>query len=583
MQPFRNQFQTRHPARIRIRGKPHTIGEAYALAIKEQALQNFQEAASIYDLILAKVPDVAEAHNNQGVMLQEMQRYDEALASFAKALAIKPGFAEAHNGQGAVFQKMERYVDALASFDKAIAFKPEYANAHFNRGSTLKILQRYEEALESFRKTIGFKPDHVEAYNNLGVTLQDLKRYDEALASYDQAIALNPDHAIAHYNRGNLFMIKGDMQEAEKMYLKVRTLNPDFSAPLFNLVKMRKYQTGDNADEKNIRDFLNQPGISPEDQEYLYFSLGKIYDDCGRYDEAFESYRLANQIRNAVVSYDSGGVTSLTDGIIEVFSRDFLEQPFAFASASRLPLFVVGMPRSGTTLMASILSNHPSIATAGELPNITDFTLRLPKLIKDEPPYPQAAKYITPAIATSLEDAYEQRLRRDIGPDILHVIDKNPLNFRNLGFIAMLFPQARIIHCTRHPLDTGLSNYFQRFPLYLDYSFDLQNIGHFYGEYARLMEHWRKVLPLKMLEIRYEDMVLDTEQMARKTLDFLGLEWDERCLAPHTNRCAVETASQWQVRQPIYNQSVGRWRHYEKHIVPLKEIFSLTQSPDGSS
>jgi tetratricopeptide (TPR) repeat protein len=577
MQPFRKQFQARQPAVIRIRGKSHTIAEAYALAVKEQTLQNFQAAIGIYDLILAKVPDFAGAHNNRGVMLQEMQRYDEALASFAKAIALKPDLAEAHNGRGAVFLKMQRYDEALASFDKAIAFKPDYANACFNRGCTFKKLNRYDEALENFNKTIALKPDHVEAYNNLGVTLLDLKRYDEALASYDKAIALKPDHAVALNNRGNFFVIKGDMQEAEKTYLKARALKPDFPDPLFNLVKMRKYQAKDNADEKNIRDLLNRPGISPEDQEHLYFSLGKIYDDCGLYDEAFESYRLANQIRNATVAYDAGEVSSLTDGIIDVFSRDFLGQTFAFSSASRSPLFIVGMPRSGTTLLANILSNHRSIATAGELPTLANLTLQLPALAGNRIPYPHAAKHITPAVAMCLINDYENRLRQDIGPDVPHIIDKNPLNFRNLGLISMLFPKARIIHCLRHPWDTALSNYFQRFPLHLDYSFDLRNIGHFYAEYARLMEHWRKVLPLKLIEINYEDMVLNTEPMARTTLDFLGLEWDERCLAPHTNPCAVETASQWQVRQPIYSQSVERWRHYEKQLAPLKEIWPFTQ------
>ena len=180
------------------------------------------------------------------------------------------------------------------------------------------------------------------------------------------------------------------------------------------------------------------------------------------------------------------------------------------------------MPRSGTTLLANILSNHRAIASAGELPTITDFTSRLQESVAAGLPYPQATRHITPALATQLINDYERALAiKAFGSEKLYVIDKNPLNFRHLGLIAMLFPEARIIHCTRNILDTGLSNYFVRFPLNLDYSFDLRNIGHFYREYARLMEHWREVLPRKMIEISYEEMVLNTEQTARRALKFL--------------------------------------------------------------
>jgi tetratricopeptide (TPR) repeat protein len=565
------QSQDEHRDAIRLRGTLHTIADAYALAIKEQSLGNLQAAVDIYNLILAKVPNSAAIYNNRGVALQAMRRHDDALASFDKAIALKPDFAETHSNRGAVLQKLKRYEDALASYDKAIALKPDYANAHHNRGSILKILRRHDDALADYDKAIALKPGHATAYNDRGVTLHELKRYDDALASFDKAIAFKPDFAEAYNNRGLAWLTLGDMQEAERMFLKALALKPDFPDPVFNLAKIRKYQDADNAEVNRIHALLEKPGISPDDQEQLCFALGKIYDDCGFYDEAFECYRMANQIRNTNVSYDPDGVVRMTDSIIDVFSKDFLARQFAFASDSQSPLFIVGMPRSGTTLMANMLSNHPAIATAGELTTITDLASRLPEWTSTGIPYPQAVKHITPAVATRLINDYEKRLRRDIGSDVPHVIDKNPLNFRNLGFISMLFPKARILHCIRDPMDTGLSNYFHRFPLHLDYSFDLRNIGHFYGQYTKLMEHWRKVLPLKLIEISYEDMIVNTEQTARKMLDFLGLEWDEHCLAPHTNPCAVETASNWEVRQPIYHRSLERWRHYEKHLAPLKE------------
>ena len=380
-------------------------------------------------------------------------------------------------------QLAKRYDEALASYDKAIALKPDYANAHFNRATTLKKLTRLDEALASYDRAITLKPDHAEAHNNRGVLLQEMRRYDEALASYDKVIALNPRHAEAHNNRGIVLMSTGNMREAEQMFLKASELKPDFPDPLFNLSVIRNHQNADNAEAKNIQALLNKSGITPNDKEQLYFALGKIYDDCGRYDEAFDCFRQANQIRNTGVVYDASLIEKTTSSIIEVFSKDFLAQPFAYASDSRSPLFIVGMPRSGTTLLASILSNHPAIGMAGELSTIDDFTSQLGELTASGVTYPTAARHITPAVTTHLITEYEKRLRRDVGPDKPYVIDKNPLNFRHLGLITMLFPQARIIHCVRHPLDTCLSNYFQRFPLRINYSFDLRNIGHFYCEY----------------------------------------------------------------------------------------------------
>jgi tetratricopeptide (TPR) repeat protein len=539
----RHQPQSPVKAAIQWRGKTLTIHEAGAAAVQEQRQGNVQAAADIYDLIAARVPNSAEVHNNRGVLQQMLKRHGEA----------------------------------LASYEKAIALKPDYANAHFNRAVILKLQNRFDESLASYDKALALNPSHAEAHNNRGSLLQDMRRYDEAIASYDRAIASKPDYAMAYNNRGAAMLSKGCMAEAETMFRKALELKPDFSDPLHSLSTMRRHQKASGPEVEEILGLLKKPGITAESKEHLYFSLGKIYDDCGQYDEAFEAFRQANEIRNSFVSYQAGDVTKLTDDVIEVFNKDFVSRKFPFASMNKLPLFIVGMPRSGTTLLASILSNHPAIATAGELPDMADYALRLGEMLKENVRYPQAARHITTAVASGIITAYEARLKRDARAGVVHVIDKNPLNFRHLGFISMLFPLARIIHCTRDPLDTCLSNYFTRFSLTLDYSFDLRNIGHFYREYERFMEHWRTIPTLKLMDVRYEDMILKTEPTARAVLDFLGLEWDARCLAPHTNPSPVETASQWQVRQPIYNNSLERWRHYEKYLGPLKEALGCNR------
>jgi len=569
-------FLPRQIRTIRFAGRSYPIADAVNLAINEHRQRNFQAAVKIYDLICAKAPDHAEIHINRGAALRELKRYDDALASFDHAINLNPSHAESHNNRGAILQIIKRYEDALESYDRAIALRPDYANAHFNRGSVLKSMNRHAEALASLDSAISLIPEHAEAYHYRGILLKEMREYARALASFDKAIALQPRNAVPYNNRGILMMVKGNMPEAEKMFLKAAELNPNLADPLFNLVNIRKYQTADNAEVRHIQALLTNRDLMPEVREHLYFSLGKIYDDCSLYDKAFACYEQANRLRNSQAAYDANAVSATTDRLIEVFNAHFLTQKFPYASESKTPLLIVGMPRSGTTLLANILSNHPAIATAGELSSITDFTSSMYELTGIGIAFPLAVQHMPPGLATQFINDYESRLRRDVGPYVRHVIDKNPLNFINLGLIAMLFPKARIIHCIRNPLDTALSNYFQRFPLHLDYAFDLRNIRHFYGEYTRLMEHWRTVLPLAMADVSYEDMVTDTKRTTQLTLDFLGLGWDERCLEPQNNPCAVETASQWQVRQPIYRESIERWRHYEKHLVDL-----LSEKPAG--
>jgi len=538
-------------------------------------LDKHRDAIMDYKHAITLKPDYPEAYNNIGNTLQELGQYQDSLACYDIAIKLKPDYVGAYNNRGGAFQQLKRYNESIESYDKAIELKPDYADAYNNKGTTLQEMMYYDDALSHYNKATELNPYYADAYVNQGNIYHEIKRYDEALGSYHNAIKLRPDHAEAYNNLSNTLASKGEMDEAEKMLRHALSLNKNYLTPWFRLTNIRKYSNADHPDIKNIQDLLQNPAISQRDRGFLCFSLGKVFDDCGKYDEAFEYYRQANEINNRMVSYNPDKATDITNQIIETFNHDLIKQSSAFASASKSPIFILGMPRSGTTLMASILSNHPSIKTAGELPTILDFTVHLPALLGTSTPYPQAVNELTPAAAAQMINDYEKRLRRDIEPAIPYIIDKQPLNFRYIGFISMLFPNALIIHCKRHPLDTCLSNYFQRFTQYYNYSFDLANIGHFYNEYFRLMEHWRQVLPNKMVEVSYEDMVNNTEQPTRHILDALKLEWNDRCLSPHTNPCAVETASQWQVRQPIYKQSVERWQHYEKFLTPLKEILSF--------
>jgi tetratricopeptide (TPR) repeat protein len=540
-----------------------------------QEMKRHEDALASFDRAVALEPNYAIAHNNRGVALRELHRFDDALAAFDRSIACKPDYAVAHNNRGLLLKELMRFVEALASFDRAIALQPGVAMTHNNRALVLRELNRFAEALASCDRALELNPDLAEAHSARGAILSQQKLYDEALASCDRAIALRPEFAEPYQNRGVILLNKGDIPQAEQMFRRAMELDPDLPMPLFSLTRIRKYTDPDHPDIRAVRAMLEKPLVAPAVREYLYFALGKIYDDCADYDTAFDCYRRANEISKAAAAYDPARTVRITDAIIATFSRDFLARPSPFASASRSPIFIVGMPRSGTTLMASILSNHRAIATAGELPTLGDLAGRLPQLIGTETPYPRAVESLTREAASRATTDYETRLRRDAGPDVPHVIDKNPLNFRHLGLVALLFPNARIVHCVRDPLDTCLSVYFQNFSLLYDFSFDLRDVGHFHVQYQRLMNHWRDALPAGVMDVKYEDMVANTTQVVTKALDFLGLEWDERCLAPHTNPAPVETASNWQVRQPIYRDSLERWRHYEQHLGPLKEALRV--------
>jgi len=558
--------------------KPDYVAAYYNQSAVLRSLRRYEEALASCDKAMTFKSDHI-ANYNRAIALQQLKRYDDALESYNKAIDLRPDYAEAYLNRGLTLYTLKKYGEALESYDKAIAIRPNYAEAYNNRGRTMQQLRRYDDAVEDYRKAIELKPDYLTAYHNHGAILRRMMKFDETLANCDKAITRNPNHAPAWNNRGDILVGMGKMQEAEQMFLKALELKPDMPAPLFSLTVIRKYKDPDHADSTQIQMLLNKPHLSQHDRGLLYFALGKIYDDCGLYDEAFESYRHANEICNANVTNNPDQLIAFTNNVINVFSKKFLAQTFPFASDNQSPLFILGMPRSGTTLLASMLSNHPAIATAGELPTMIDSTTYMSGMIGTSALFPQVIKEITPDVAFQLISDYEKRLRRDVGPEIPYVIDKHPFNYKLLGLIAMLFPKAKIIHCTRHPLDTCLSNYFQRFALEYNYAFDLENIAYYYKEYLRFMEHWRKVVPMPMIDISYEDTITNTEQTARKVLDFLGLEWDERCIAPHTNPCVVETASKWQVRQPIYKQSLERWRHYEKHLQPLKDCFIKNSIP----
>jgi hypothetical protein len=304
------------------------------------------------------------------------------------------------------------------------------------------------------------------------------------------------------------------------------------------------------------------------ERAYLHFHLGHLYDRTGEYDRAFSHFRQGNNLVQS--PYDSDEHHRLVSSLIRAYDPASLATHPRATLPTEQPIFIVGMPRSGTTLVEQILTSHPRVYGAGELDDLSQIAAALPRTLGSAEPYPRCLDTLTQAQVDALAQQHLAKLAALSG-NAPRVTDKMPLNFLNLGLIALLFPHARVIHCTRDPLDTCLSCYFCNFAGNLPYTYDLAHLGQFYKEYTRLMRHWKKVLPVRMREVSYEQLVADPEAQMRALVAFCGLDWDGNCLEFHNTERAVMTASDVQVRRPIYNSSVGLWRRYEKHLAPLLE------------
>jgi tetratricopeptide (TPR) repeat protein len=534
-------------------------------------LGRLDEAEVICRQAIQVKPDFAEAHINLGNTLRELGRLDEAEASYRRALQVKPDYAEAHSNLGNTLRELGRLDEAEASYRRALQVKPDYAEAHSNLGNTLRELGRLDEAEASYRRALQVKPDYAEAHSNLGNTLRELGRLDEAEVICRQAIQVKPDFAEAHINLGNTLKELGQMDEAEASYRRALQVKPHLIDAHFNLAQTRKVSTNDgNLDALIAIEKAERNGTTPlsnKDLMQMNFALGKCYDDLGDHDKAFPHFMEGCRLKRATLDYDAKQTTQHFGAIMHNFDAAVIARLRGGGDPSSLPIFVLGMPRSGTTLTEHILASHPEIYGAGELLDLIRITQRNIEGIT----FPPNVSSLDQAQLTAWGAEYVAGLQRR-APDARRITDKMPANFLALGLIHLMLPNAKIVHVRRDPVDTCLSCFSKLFTYGQEFSYDLSELGRYYADYARLMEHWRKVLPDgTFLEVQYEDIVADQEAQARRLIEYCGLEWDDACLDFHKNKRAIHTASVTQVRQPIYKTSVQRWRSYEKFLGPLFE------------
>lgn len=542
--------------------------------------------------------------------LRRDNQYEEAIRVYKQVLDVDRVHHGAFNGLGLVYRDMEDLPRALECFEHATGLDSKNAGYRMNFAVCLKQYELIDLAAEQFYEAVKLRPQWLEAIVLLAEVLEEQRRFDEAIECFERALSLTPANPELIERKGYVYMAMGDTGRALNQFNKVIAAHPNrFMAKLgigrshmeaghteaavssleayinefpessqgyFYLAASRKFKSDDKLIpqiealiEKNQGD--ESAAIS------LNFALGKIYDDCKLWDQAFSHYARGNSLRNKQYDYNYQKEVSRNNRTMQVFTRDFIEKNKSLGTDSEVPVFIVGMPRSGTTLTEQIISSHPQVMGAGEVVFWGRAPDAIPYTLGTISEYPECVTEMSAPKAKGIADKYLELTRKVVGPDTqsLRITDKMPHNFVHLGLIALLFPKARIIHCKRDAMDNCLSIFFQNFGGVHPYAYDLSNLGHHYLEYQRLMAHWHEVLPGRIFDLNYESVISAPEHWSRKLIEYVGLEWDDACLSPHRLERTVKTASHWQVRQPIYKTSVHRWKNYELYLGPLKEVLGF--------
>jgi tetratricopeptide (TPR) repeat protein len=520
------------------------------------------EAEKRWTAALALKPDYAEAYSNLSNLLNDQGDYERAESMARRAIELSPRLADAYVNLAAAHTVRHRHGDALHVLDALVSFSPGHARALAARALSLKELDRLDEALETARRAVLAAPESPEPHNAIGQVYQAMGEFDPALAGYDRAAALpGPAQMDAIANRGALFMEFGRKEEAKKALEEAARTFPSAPGILFSQTDLRRFEPGDPLIGQ-MQALLAREGISLADRATLHFGLGKAFLDIGDSEQAFRHYDEGNHLKRSTFAYDADANERWMASIAEAFSPALLAAKVDMGARSDLPVFVVGMPRSGTTLVEQILASHPMIRGAGELK-------RLQTLVDGIASFPVSVPNLTAEQLKGLGNAYLAFVR-PLAAGRRHVVDKMPSNFLHAGLIRLALPDARVIHCRRDPVDTCLSCYTKLFAGEQAFTYDQAELGRFHRAYLRLMAHWRPTLPAShFLEVDYEAVVEDVERESRRMLNFLGLPWDERVLRFHETERPVRTASVNQVRQPIYGTSAGRWRRHAPHLQPL--------------
>jgi tetratricopeptide (TPR) repeat protein len=499
-----------------------------ALALHREG--RLREAEPLYRAVIAAEPNHFSALHHLGIVLMTTARMDEALQILTRAVAADPRSAVAENDLGIALAQLARHADALEHFRSAVTIDPRSTQGHANLGATLGAMGRHEEAIAAYRRALALDPNAAEIHASLGNALKTLGRIAQSREAFETAIALAPGRARIYHH----------------------------------LSEVKRFAPGD-AHAAAMEQLARDPAMPQDERVFVHFALAKVYADLGRADDSFEQLIEGNRLKRAQVKYDETAVLGLLERVARVFTPELMRAKAGQGDPSPLPVFVIGMPRSGSTLVEQILASHPRVFGAGESTAFNDAV----KSALQGRRFPETVAEMD-AVQLHAIGARHVATMHALAPQAEGVVDKTLGNFAHAGMIHLALPNARIVHVRRDPADSCVSCFSKLFASEFRYSYDLGELGRYYRAYAALMEHWLRVLPDGVvLDVQYEDLVADFEPQARRIVAHVGLEWDVACLSFHETERAVGTFSAAQVRQPIYKGAVGRWRQHEKFLQPL--------------
>ena len=557
------------PAGAPLRRTPRSVSRALSTAWERHRAGDLTAAERAYRRVLTLDPANAPALQHLAAFEHGRGNLEGAQALLSRALRADPADAICRSNLANLLQEQGRLSEALGHYREALRLAPAHRTARYNLGKALQRLGDFEAAVECFEALLALAPEDAGAWTALGLVLQDAGLPERALGSWRRALALDPGHAEAHNSLGTLYMERGAFTEAEAAFHTALACNPRFSPAFVNLVQVRRIGADDASLVARIQAVLDTGGLSEAESADLHFALAKAREDLGDYGRAFAHYREGNRLRRAHLHYERGAAGERTATLAGAFDADFFARVAGCGAPSRRPVFIVGMPRSGTSLVEQILASHPDCFGAGELPHLSRLARSL--ALRDGAAGAAPAGLAGDADLAALGHAYLDALPAEAGA-AARVTDKMPANYLHLGLAAAILPRARVIHCRRDAMDVCFSIYAQQFT-HRDaypYACDLEDIASEYLACERLMAHWRRVLPLPIHEVRYEELIDAQEGVTAELLAFCGLPFDARCLRFHETARPVRTASNWQVRQPLYRASIARWRRFEHQLAPLR-------------